>query len=53
MSMVAEGYYATQSAFEQASKMEINMPILTTVYRILYQQKSPKKSFKKLTGQLN
>lgn len=53
MSMVAEGYYATQSVFEQASKMEINMPILTTVYRILYQQKSPKKSFKKLTGQLN
>lgn len=53
MSMVAEGYYAVKSAHLLNEKLNANVPIIETVYEILYENKPPKKAFKKLTDLLN
>ncbi|NNK81934.1 MAG: glycerol-3-phosphate dehydrogenase [Flavobacteriaceae bacterium] len=55
MSMVAEGYYATKSAYllNQKSVKKSRTPIIDAVYAILYQGKNPKKVFKKLTDLLD
>lgn len=56
MSMIAEGYYATKSAYEinqaKANK-KARTPIINAVYKILYEQKNPKKTFLKLVEKLN
>ena len=49
MSMVAEGYYATKSAFEINKKNKAKTPILDTVYQILYHNENAKTAFNKLT----
>ncbi|MCX7696140.1 MAG: NAD(P)-binding domain-containing protein [Bacteroidales bacterium] len=49
MKQVAEGYYATKCMKEIADKMNIHMPILETVYRILYKELSPSREMKKLS----
>ncbi len=36
MEMVAEGYYATKSVFDINQKLEVDMPIATAVYNIVY-----------------
>jgi len=55
MSMVAEGYYATKSAhlLNQKNKKKTRLPIINAVYEILYENKNPKKVFKKLTEKLD
>lgn len=53
MSMVAEGYYATKSAFIINEKNKARTPILDTIYRILYEGNDPKKEFKELTNLLD
>jgi glycerol-3-phosphate dehydrogenase (NAD(P)+) len=53
MSMVAEGYYATKSAYQINLKNGAKTPIINTVYNILYDGKNPKKQFEKLTNKLN
>jgi len=53
MSMVAEGYYATNSAYKLNEGLGAKTPIITAVYSILYEGKEPKKVFKKLTEKLN
>ncbi|WP_149304292.1 NAD(P)H-dependent glycerol-3-phosphate dehydrogenase [Pareuzebyella sediminis] len=55
MSMVAEGYYATKSAYDIKSKFEkkVRTPIINAVYEVLYEGKNPKKVFAKLTDKLN
>ena len=56
MSMVAEGYYATKSAFElniAKGKDKAKTPIITAIYEILYDKKEPKEIFKKLTEKLD
>jgi len=53
MSMIAEGYYATKSAFKIAKDNSSCTPIIDTVYQVLYAAKNPKKEFKKLTDKLN
>lgn len=53
MNMIAEGYYATKLAFELNQKLQAKTPIIDAVYQILYEQKNPKKVFKKLTEKLN
>jgi glycerol-3-phosphate dehydrogenase (NAD(P)+) len=48
MSMVAEGYYATKSAYILNNKRTENKaktPIINAVYGILYENKEPKKVF--------
>ena len=55
MSMVAEGYYATKSAYRlnEKNKKKTKLPIINAVYDILYEGKDPKSTFKKLTEKLN
>ena len=53
MSMVAEGYYATKSAYRIAKENRSKTPIIETVYGILYEHKDPKQEFIKLTDILN
>ncbi|MDB9873683.1 glycerol-3-phosphate dehydrogenase [Flavobacteriaceae bacterium] len=55
MSMIAEGYYATKSAYEinQEKETPAQTPIIDTVYEILYMHKNAKKAFKKLTEKLS
>ncbi|WP_346881660.1 NAD(P)H-dependent glycerol-3-phosphate dehydrogenase [uncultured Algibacter sp.] len=55
MNMVAEGYYATKSAhlLNQKNNKKTQLPIIDAVYEILYDNKNPKKVFKKLTDKLD
>jgi len=55
MNMVAEGYYATKSAYHLMEKLEkkSKTPIIKAVYDILYEGKNAKKTFKKLTDKLD
>ena len=55
MNMVAEGYYATKSAFllNKNNKSKTQLPIIYAVYDVLYENKNPKKVFKKLTERLD
>ncbi|MEC4113648.1 NAD(P)H-dependent glycerol-3-phosphate dehydrogenase [Myroides pelagicus] len=53
MSMIAEGYYATKSAYELNQKYGAKTPIINAVYDILYNGKDPKKTFRKLTEKLD
>ncbi|MHA7829711.1 MAG: NAD(P)H-dependent glycerol-3-phosphate dehydrogenase [Flagellimonas sp.] len=55
MNMVAEGYYATQSAHDLMDKLQkkSKTPIINAVYQVLYKNKNPKKVFEKLTEKLD
>jgi glycerol-3-phosphate dehydrogenase (NAD(P)+) len=53
MSMIAEGFYATKSAYKIKQEKGGRTPIIDTVYNILYNDKNPKKEFKKLTNKLD
>ncbi|UII77885.1 NAD(P)-binding domain-containing protein [Flagellimonas sp. HMM57] len=55
MNMVAEGYYATKSAYlsNESREKKSKTPIIKAVYNVLYQEKNPKKVFKKLTEKLD
>ncbi|MGB0891623.1 MAG: NAD(P)H-dependent glycerol-3-phosphate dehydrogenase [Flavobacteriaceae bacterium] len=53
MSMVAEGYYATKSAYEINQKNGAKTPIIDAVYNVLYGKKEAKDEFLKLTNRLN
>ena len=52
MSMIAEGYYATKSAYQIKEENGAKTPIINTVFEILYNHKNPKKEFLKLTDKL-
>lgn len=53
MSMVAEGYYATESAYKINREKGAKTPIINAVYAILYEGKDPKKVFQKLSDKLD
>ncbi|MBA6156723.1 NAD(P)H-dependent glycerol-3-phosphate dehydrogenase [Tenacibaculum sp. S7007] len=53
MSMVAEGYYATKSAYEINQKNGAKTPIIDAVYNVLYDKKEAKDEFFKLTNRLD
>lgn len=53
MTMIAEGYYASKSAYKIKEKYDIKTPIIDAVYEILYQKKNPKNIIKILTSKLN
>jgi glycerol-3-phosphate dehydrogenase (NAD(P)+) len=55
MNMIAEGYYATKSAFliNEKNNKKTRLPIIKAVYDILYLNKDPKKVFEKLTDKLD
>jgi len=53
MSMIAEGYYATKSAYNLNLGYGAKTPIIDAVYAILYEGRSAKKTFEKLTERLD
>jgi len=55
MSMVAEGYYATKSAYELKAnfKSKVRTPIIDAVYDVLYQGKNAKRTFAALTNKID
>ncbi|MGB5941565.1 MAG: NAD(P)H-dependent glycerol-3-phosphate dehydrogenase [Leeuwenhoekiella sp.] len=53
MNMVAEGYYAAESAYKLNEKLGAKTPIIDAVYEILYKNKNPKKAFEKLTERVD
>lgn len=55
MNMVAEGYYATKSAYNINLNQEkpSRTPILNAVYKVLYENKRAKTVFTELTNELN
>lgn len=53
MSMIAEGYYATESAYKINKLKKAKTPIINAVYSILYEGKNPKKVFNKLVDKLD
>ncbi|MFK7811694.1 MAG: NAD(P)H-dependent glycerol-3-phosphate dehydrogenase [Maribacter sp.] len=55
MKMIAEGYYAAKTAFEQKTKFakKVKTPIIDAVYNVLYQGGNAKRVFKALTDELD
>ncbi|WP_062055753.1 NAD(P)H-dependent glycerol-3-phosphate dehydrogenase [Aquimarina longa] len=53
MSMIAEGYYAAKTAYELDATKATRTPIIDAVHAVLYENKNPKKVFKKLTDKLD
>jgi glycerol-3-phosphate dehydrogenase (NAD(P)+) len=53
MNMVAEGYYATKSAYKINKENGAKTPIIDAVYAILYGKKEAKDVFEKLTNVLD
>ena len=55
MSMIAEGYYASKSAYQLNNNQEKNAktPIIDAIYSILYENKNAKKVFKALADKLD
>ncbi|WP_299117402.1 NAD(P)H-dependent glycerol-3-phosphate dehydrogenase [uncultured Winogradskyella sp.] len=55
MNMIAEGYYAAKSAYllNEKNLKKTKLPIINAVYAVLYENKNPKKVFKKLTEKLD
>jgi glycerol-3-phosphate dehydrogenase (NAD(P)+) len=49
MTMVAEGYYASNGIHKLRSNMNLRIPIAETVYRILYENGNPSKEIHNLT----
>jgi glycerol-3-phosphate dehydrogenase (NAD(P)+) len=44
MKMVAEGVFTAKAAYELTKKLNIEMPISTEVYKVIYEDKNPLKS---------
>ena len=53
LNMVAEGYYASKSIYEINRNYNVDMPISEAVYKILYENASPKKEIAALTEKLS
>jgi glycerol-3-phosphate dehydrogenase (NAD(P)+) len=52
MNMIAEGYYAVKSIYEINKEHQVEMPITTAVYNVLYEKISPIIEFQILEGKL-
>jgi len=53
MNMVAEGYYAAETIFEMNRDLEVDMPIIDFVHRVIYKGAKPKAIINSLTEALN
>ena len=53
MSMVAEGYFATKHIRNIKKTKDVKMPIASAVYKILYENRSPKKVLSELSEKLS
>ncbi|ATL45698.1 glycerol-3-phosphate dehydrogenase [Chitinophaga caeni] len=52
MNMVAEGYYAVKGIYQIATKLDVHMPIVAAMYRVLYNHASPYLEFQLLEHSL-
>jgi glycerol-3-phosphate dehydrogenase (NAD(P)+) len=52
MNMIAEGYYAVKSIHEINKEHGAQLPIVNTVYQVLYKDQSPAEAFETLTHKL-
>lgn len=48
--MTVEGYRTTHAAYELAKKINIEMPIVNEIYKVLYEDKKPNQAIKDLMG---
>lgn len=48
--MTVEGYTCTKAAYEMAQRAGVEMPIITEIYRVLYEGKAPKEAIRDLMG---
>ncbi len=48
MEMIAEGYYGAKCIHELNSRFKVNIPIIETIYKILYERLEPKQAIKNL-----
>ena len=48
MNMVAEGYNASRSLYQINQEVKADLPIATTVYRILWEQLPPAEGFRQI-----
>ena len=55
MNMVAEGYYAAESAYKikEGFEKKVKTPIIDAVHEVLYEQRNPKKVFARLADQIS
>jgi glycerol-3-phosphate dehydrogenase (NAD(P)+) len=53
MTMIAEGYYGTKTAYRLSNSFRGNFPILDCVYQVLYERASARKKMKALSQVLN
>jgi glycerol-3-phosphate dehydrogenase (NAD(P)+) len=53
MNMIAEGYYAVKSIHELNLTLGCNIPMIESVYRVLYEKMSPTIEMKILTDSLS
>lgn len=53
MNMIAEGYYATKCIHELNKQYNLHMPIVQSVYHVLYEKISPRIEMKLLSDQLS
>ncbi len=55
MKMVAEGYYAAKTAYNQKTefKKQVKTPIIDAVYKVLYKKGNARRIFKELTNELD
>jgi glycerol-3-phosphate dehydrogenase (NAD(P)+) len=53
MTMIAEGYYGTKTAYRLSNSFKGNFPILDCVYQVLYERASARKKMKALSQVLN
>ncbi len=53
MSMIAEGYYATQGIYELAQSKNLKLPIVSSVYQILFENANVEKTIEKLSDKMN
>jgi glycerol-3-phosphate dehydrogenase (NAD(P)+) len=51
--MISEGYYATKSLMEMNEKFQVDLPILTAVFQIIYANRSARKTMQELAEKLS
>ncbi len=47
--MIAEGYYGAKCIYEINERYQVDMPILDTLYAILYERQSPQAVIRRMT----